>query len=1457
MSLPTKYELLPPPDLSELKPNSSIYPDFEPWKHTELDDQILLDFVDKGYYQGPKVSFETFSGKSSVIQTPINAIAEKLSVSLTKAFFIRENDVNKIKNTDQSNDEENNYESDRIPKIFNISGDSFRFPKRVTLTDQRKEQWLQNLGDTSLTMDTVTKIVPHGFKKKQLLEQFAIKRIPYYRAIWLIKYCCSVEWISLLNKPISKNNNSGTSTYSDTTFRILKEWTSAMVHVLEKLIFDIPILSSGSSSSSSHTTSGILDNTSTSEGALSTIASINTNDLNTVQQQMNICKLKINYYIRLLGNCYSLGLVDKTLFINWLLEFFLKMENFEFYPISLHIITCFWKDIMSNDDKFLKSKFTECLLQKYYLVSESPSMLNDENYLINDVKRNELIRKKILNVLQKFIYDIFNTQSLELFIISNTNNWDLYRPCLRDILGLTTDLGNTTNEEKLRNIRKKFNLIDYRNETLKKNAYSSKLRNHNLATAQQDIRFNVEENNDLENEDEDNVSDLFYVDSTSGVLHLAKVNLELTTMLDNNHITDDWDLFIRQMSKSDIIQMILWSISPMKSSYYEGTHLVSRLLILKIGLQDNNYDIENLIWTFIFTIAKVVNLKECVYLPNLYSLLNICIGYGILKVPIYIRKLISSGILYLAHSKDKFFHCNLLINLKIQPVIKGQFNMVLKNMIEYDASLYENFQFNKLLEKFEELKLTFFNDITKDNLSTKIPFSVKILLADWYLNELVSERDEMLDLVDKNMILKVYNNFVIKLGHYHHFYRWMEYIIYRQILTDIIALETLTDIILFRSKMFPLLINDTNLFMKSIIHLYLNKLKPDDMESFQVIRFNPFWKFFIVSFPKHLELDTNLKSQLSELYEIENDRLREFARLNSQPTVSINQQLTKNIKTILSISTIEENEELIKKARLALLSLQIINPSEYIKYVSVILKRQKLEESNKMKGVVNLVKLCELKLLSIDFVLKIFGSSVVIFLLKYETNCSFYEHSKKNFLKKNYGEVLKWCIEANDTDYLIYLIQRIGVANQRKSQTCNALCLIMNTDSCIINKILCINDTAIASKMCNYSNNYFAIFYNMNFINLFYAQCLVKWLLTNGNNDNAVSGDRYHQIIFIMEWCNYDVLYPQLFNQVEDSVILNRLLDEITLSFFTDCFIKGNDVPYVTCVKATIIHLSQKLTFNDKLMISYDIFQKFEALFEQFLNLPFITLGSLEYRLIELFIELLIVYEKSLFDYMIKTQNLKIIDLLNQFFRTCVTTTDTAKDFTKETITSNRKGITLENDDDKGNKDQRSNVHNNNKKFLSLKTKLYIYDILLSMKTKYTYLTTQNPREYPELPKILDNLPSFRLSSFENNDETGTSSDVHKSGDSTLGILFCKKNQKVNNSIVDEMERYYLFDKKDRQFKQRFSLPKFLELPTYDHFSKNSNNMQHLGTTNNRTDINNTLINLSYFEARYDKKNPA
>lgn len=1347
---PSKYILTPPDDLHPYVPSKNndrpeVYPDFDPWRHTKREDEILLNYVSKGYYSSSKVNFESISARSS-LQESLPKLSDQLAEQFSQVIHIREGEVNKIFSGRQ--DPNNSFFDD-------LCGPGFALPGRVTLTEHRRELWLQELSSPYASLHKLSKHIPHGLKRRQVLEQCYMKRIPLKRAAWLIKCCNSIEWKALITKQQQKQGYN-----IDVSGQLLKEWTDNFVYITEKLIFEMKQ---------------------------------HYND----PAQLKRWRGDVGYFLKLLGNCYIMDLLDKDIFHHWLVEFCAKIEKFELLPLTLHILMVFWDGICQKVEEstlsqplFLVSKTAEMLLSKYYTVSHSKSMIDEEKYIINDNKKNNKIRESILSTLRFLICKLFQEQSLEAFIFPNSS-WDLYKPILYEIVG-----NFQASPERLRETRKKLELISYRNESLR---FSSSLRDEASST-----EASTQSNSTIMNTEVD-------------ITRLPFVDTKFTQMLDDNPVGFDWTSYVDRnvLHVGQIRQLCLWAVHPSRRSHYEAGQLVAKVLLLKMnsvnGFQE--YIIEDVIWSLVFQIAKLSEPKRqfLVDLGQLYALLNIVITYGILKVSTYVRKLISSGILYLSESNDKFIHCDLLINLKISPLMKTQYNMVLRNVMEYDASYFEKYNFDQLLRNSDELKQRI---VTESELDSEVyPLSIKIMTAEWYLTKLCSEK---LAPVDKATLVKNFHIFCVHLQAFHYYYKWIEFIVYHQLLVDIEALEALMDILLCYNKLFSQLVNDHILFIKTFIFIYTRVLKERDSGTYAVTSFMPFWRFFIKGFPFALNADEELKSELSAVYEEEKAKLERLAN-NKQEALQVYCSIrgseikgtNLNFPEVFSTSlrnllVLKDSPVDQKKFRNFLLLLMASSLRDYNKFMSIFLKRKDFE-------VVSLRYLISRKLLTFDLVQNVLGSAFVLDLLSKNdvSENSYYRYYEDLYVKNNFAGILKASL-SNDFpqnhDTFLKILVRNGTLSKLSLTSIKMMTGLFKENSS--------NSFQILDGLLHYGMSKFELhdsiqtddpsqlYQKLNFANLWIFQVFTNFQIELIINSGGDYHTRLHDFLFqVVEATDYNCLCAHLFDRIEDISVVELIAQTFEGDFFSKFFsVEEIDKNYMAVIVEVLTSLSQKVhkdTSND-LKISDDNFKLLKHIMSSFCQMPEHEMQELEAQL-DVFLKIFSIHQNILFQHII-------------------------------TVIRN------------GNYQEAAALINDmytlfDKISFNLRLKLMLYEVLSSLKSYCIYVSTaviENYEQKFEVPERLLNLPPFQISSFmkEKDDE-----ELNEEVD--LGISTVEMR---NDGDKEKIRRWFIFNKKEDQYWCE------LQNEPYHYI----NNFQ----TEADNSFNNSCLNLSLFNATFQRQNP-
>ena len=110
---------------------------------------------------------------------------------------------------------------------------TFRVPPRVTLTDQKREQYLRDLANPAQSLRRLTRQVPHGIRGRLLLEQICTKSVPVKRAVWFIRVISVNELRAVKRKGLPKGAQESVET------KWLTEWTGQVATFLENVIEEL------------------------------------------------------------------------------------------------------------------------------------------------------------------------------------------------------------------------------------------------------------------------------------------------------------------------------------------------------------------------------------------------------------------------------------------------------------------------------------------------------------------------------------------------------------------------------------------------------------------------------------------------------------------------------------------------------------------------------------------------------------------------------------------------------------------------------------------------------------------------------------------------------------------------------------------------------------------------------------------------------------------------------------------------------------------------------------------------------------------------------------------------------------------------------------------------------------------------------------------------------------------
>ncbi|KAH3670286.1 hypothetical protein WICMUC_004939 [Wickerhamomyces mucosus] len=841
-----RYLLTHPQGVYSLDPMGQPlkYPDFQPWFHNSLDEDIAISHLQKGFFEPAIVSNEFVSARNimhNLLQSK-NSL-DQLSNNLQKAI-----DVRSQNNT--------------------LGQSNFKPPPRVTLTDQKREIWLKELANSSIPLRKLSRTIPHGIRNKILIEQCVIKNIPINRAIWLVR-CVSInELRTLKRKPLTNSQqNVIHSTQSNFNSNLtiieinwIQEWTQQVLEYIEKLSSDYL-------------------------------------RFETFLKAKESWRLKINYILKFLSNLYMENLIDSEILGKWILNFIKICKIWEL-PLGLTIINLFWNKFIINN-QFIIKELTELLILKHWKINhELKNLLDNKESIINDYKLNESIKSKLLINLEKLINFSF-IQSSDNFIIPN--HWNQLKSTIIKILDLSNPL-----------IAKNFELIAYRNESLMIN-YSI-YDDNNINTA-----------GDLNNKDSIDNNDLITI--------LDSIDQSPFNPIRLNDYLDKFDW------KSQLINLINWGITKYRFDNYRI------YLIVEILKKIKSKEIEQDLLNFIFQIPNDHKSLSQLNQSNLIFLINELISIKLFKIGTYIRRLISSGLIYLQKNNyERQYHIEILTNIRTERLNSNELSMILKKLTNDNSlnilnSITENYNHaitiienNDMVQNFE-----FLNNLS---IGLRLKISSKIL-SDFksITNQLNYQSFEKY--LQIFIILQDFKSLHIFINHY----------LTTNSLLTIDQLDLISKVLISYNKIFIILPG-----FDKLIYNFITKFQRSNDGS---INFLEFWKLiynFFQSNPDHIDLKNqlellikdpinNLKISDLEINEMinncgNNDLPLDFKDFNqSINNNNFNNKFHNNFQILIRIVFSAIDEVQLSSSLKLLKLLKISNESEFNKILYIHLKK--------------------------------------------------------------------------------------------------------------------------------------------------------------------------------------------------------------------------------------------------------------------------------------------------------------------------------------------------------------------------------------------------------------------------------------------------------------------------------------------------------------------------------------
>ncbi|EFP80359.2 uncharacterized protein PGTG_06315 [Puccinia graminis f. sp. tritici CRL 75-36-700-3] len=277
---------LKPPDWrlpTQLNRPELGYPGLHPTHPGQHEDAITKSLVQWGFSAQMLVSTESFSAHQMIYKKITDEAAFNVSSSALAALIEARRRYCAI----------NSYDTESTIKV----------PGRVTLNEQKRENWLRELADSSVPLLKLSKNVPHGFKGEKLLEMLVSRKIDSSRATWYIR----LIGLNEINAQRNKNELSH--------IRYTLSFTSDVCQFLQKQLAEVtvPLQTNLSSSTTS------LITTSSRLAAMNVRSKPRSSTLSDPETRKHWVA-KWNQSRMLLKRLYFESLLDQPTFFKWLID---------------------------------------------------------------------------------------------------------------------------------------------------------------------------------------------------------------------------------------------------------------------------------------------------------------------------------------------------------------------------------------------------------------------------------------------------------------------------------------------------------------------------------------------------------------------------------------------------------------------------------------------------------------------------------------------------------------------------------------------------------------------------------------------------------------------------------------------------------------------------------------------------------------------------------------------------------------------------------------------------------------------------------------------------------------------------------------------------------------------------------------------------------------------------------
>ncbi|KAA8576046.1 hypothetical protein EYC84_006209 [Monilinia fructicola] len=291
---PKPWVLEVPAAAPSYSPNG--HADFFPWNGNHPEDQFSEHVIRQGFFdKSQMLQNETGSAKASIYPS----LKHKSGVTTLSSLFL-------------------SVLAQRRAHGNITASSTFKPPPRVTVTDTKREIWLKDLANPTISLRRLSRSIPHGIRGRVLLEHSLNKNIPIERAVWLAKCVGANELRSFKRKGASGAFAMGGEA------KWVRDFTVCVEQVLESIIG----------------TCGEKD-----------------------------FRRRIYYAIRLAAHFHSECLIDREHYIDWILSS-LEATSQPKLPIWLLISQVYWEDILKY--RRFGRRLTTTLLNRFSEAIQHP-----------------------------------------------------------------------------------------------------------------------------------------------------------------------------------------------------------------------------------------------------------------------------------------------------------------------------------------------------------------------------------------------------------------------------------------------------------------------------------------------------------------------------------------------------------------------------------------------------------------------------------------------------------------------------------------------------------------------------------------------------------------------------------------------------------------------------------------------------------------------------------------------------------------------------------------------------------------------------------------------------------------------------------------------------------------------------------------------------------------------------